>query len=168
MGVGEKGQIGFNEAGTSDKSRTRTVLLPYASRKRQSKNFNNDIKATPAAAITIGIATMLSAKKIVLMAWGEDKAQAVYDVVEGAASANCPASLLQRHENISIYVDANSASLLTRITAPWLVGPCTWSKKFVRKAVIWLCQKVGKPILKLSLKDYLENSLEEVLDQFGP
>ncbi|MBQ2452203.1 MAG: glucosamine-6-phosphate deaminase [Bacteroidales bacterium] len=168
MGVGEKGQIGFNEAGTGASSRTRNVLLSYSSRKRQAKNFNRDVKATPSSAITMGISTMRSAKKIVLMAWGEDKAQAVYDLVEASANINCPASLLQGHENISIYTDNNSASLLTRIVAPWLVGPCEWSPKYVRKAVIWLCQKVGKPILKLTQKDYLENSLEEILDKFGP
>lgn len=168
MGVGEKGQIGFNEAGTSVSSRTRNVLLSYSSRKRQAKNFNRDVKATPTSAISMGISTMRSAKRIILMAWGEDKAQAVYDLVEGAANINCPASLLQGHENISIYTDNNSASLLTRNEAPWLVGPCEWSPKFVRKAVIWLCQKVGKPILKLTQKDYLENSLEEILDKFGP
>ena len=168
IGVGEKGQIGFNEAGSSPSSRTRNVLLSYSSRKRQAKNFNGDMKATPTSAITIGISTMLSARRIILMAWGEDKAQAVYDFVEAAYNLNCPASLLQRHDNISVYVDSNSASLLTRITAPWCVGPCTWSPKYVRKAVIWLCQKVGKPILKLTQKDYLENSLEELLDKFGP
>ena len=168
MGVGEKGQIGFNEAGTGASSRTRNVLLSYSSRKRQAKNFNRDVKATPSSAITMGLSTMRSAKKIVLMAWGEDKAQAVYDLVEASANINCPASLLQGHENISIYTDNNSASLLTRIVAPWLVGPCEWSPKYVRKAVIWLCQKVGKPILKLTQKDYLENSLEEILDKFGP
>ncbi len=168
IGVGEKGQIGFNEAGTSAGSRTRNVLLSYSSRKRQAKNFNNDVKSTPSSAITIGIATMRSAKRIILMAWGEDKAQAVYDLSEMDANPACPASLLQGHENICVYTDNNSASLLTRFVAPWRIGPCHWSPKYLRKAVIWLCQTVQKPILKLTLKDYLENSLEEVLDIFGP
>ena len=168
IGVGEKGQIGFNEAGSTEKSRTRTVRFPYPSRKRQARNFNGDIAATPASAITIGISTMLSASRIILMAWGEDKAQAVKDIAEGEVSSTCPASFLQHHDNITLYVDENAASLLTRVTAPWLVGPCDWTRKFIRKAVVWLCQTVGKPILKLTEKDYLENGLGELLEKFGP
>ena len=165
MGVGEQGQLGFNEVGSSEKSRTRTVLLSYNSRKRQSVNFNGNIDETPRNAITMGISTMLSAKRIVLMAWGEDKAEIVRRIVEEKPTSDCPASFLQRHENISFYVDENSASLLTRNVAPWLVGPCEWTPKFVRKAVVWLCEKVQKPILKLTQGDYLSHGLGELLEQ---
>ena len=168
MGVGEKGQVGFNEAGASDKSRTRTVMLPYASRKRQAKNFAGNISETPSKAIAMGISTMLSAKKIYLIAWGEDKASVVKKVVEDPMDSSCPASLLQKHENISFYVEENSASLLTRNVAPWLVGPCEWTPKFIRKAVVWLCEQVHKPILKLTQGDYLANGLGELLEQQGP
>ena len=168
MGVGEQGQVGFNEAGSLDKSRTRVVQLSYKSRKAQAKNFNGDMIATPKAAITMGISTMLSAKRVILMAWGEDKANAVHDIVEGPINPACPASWLQFHDNISIYVDENSGSLLSRVVAPWLVGPCEWTPKFVRKAVVWLCETVHKPILKLQHQDYIENSLGELLEQKGP
>ena len=168
MGIGEKGQIGFNENGATEFSRTRTVLLPYGSRKRQSKNFSGCIEATPHTAIAMGISTMLSAKKIQLIAWGEDKAQVVKKVVEDKADAACPASLLQSHSNISFYVEDNSASLLTRNVAPWLVGPCEWTPKFIRKAIVWLCEQVHKPILKLTQKDYLAYGLGELLEQHGP
>ena len=168
IGIGEQGQVGFNEAGTTVKSRTRTVRLSYKSRKRQARAFNHDISATPQSAITIGIDTMLSASRIILMAWGEDKADAVKAIAEGVPSGDCPASLLQLHDNISFYVDDTAASNLTRIVAPWLVGPCDWTPKFVRKAVVWLCQTVGKPILKLTEKDYLDNSLSELIEKFGP
>ena len=168
MGVGEQGQVGFNEAGSLDKSRTRVVQLSYKSRKAQAKNFNGDISSTPKAAITMGISTMLSAKRIILMAWGEDKAGAVRDIVEGPINIACPASWLQKHDNISMYVENNSASLLSRVVAPWLVGPCEWTPKFVRKAVVWLCETVHKPILKLTHQDYIENSLGELLEQKGP
>ncbi len=168
IGMGESGQVGFNEAGTSQKSRTRTVLLPYQSRKRQAKNFNGDFKHTPSAAITIGIDTILSAKKIVLMAWGEDKAEAVLHVVESPQSSDFPASLLQGHPNITCFTDDTAASLLIRVVAPWKIGPCNWTRKFIRKAVVWLCQEVHKPILKLTQKDYLEHALGELLDKFGP
>ena len=167
MGVGEKGQIGFNENGASEFSRTRTVLLPYASRKRQAKNFAGNIEATPRTAIAMGISTMLSAKEICLIAWGEDKAQVVKQISEDPATPTCPASLLQKHGAISFYVEENSSSLLTRNVAPWLVGPCEWTPKFIRKAVVWLCEQVKKPILKLSQGDYLSNGLGELLEQYG-
>lgn len=168
IGIGTEGQIGFNEAGSSEKSRTRTVLLSHKSRKIQAKNFNGNIDATPRAAITIGIATMMSAKQIILMAWGEDKANAVHNIVEGAPSSLCPASFLQKHENISFYADDNAGSLLSRVVAPWLVGPCDWTPKFTRKAVVWLCEQVHKPILKLTYQDYIEHSLGGLLEQKGP
>ncbi|MBR4524626.1 MAG: glucosamine-6-phosphate deaminase [Bacteroidales bacterium] len=168
IGIGEEGQVGFNEAGSNEKTRTRTVRLSYSSRKRQARNFGNDLSSTPQSAITMGIGTMLTAKRIVLMAWGEDKANAVKAIVEGDVTTACPASLLQRHDHINFYVDATAGSLLTRVVAPWLVGPCDWTPKLVRKAVVWLCETVGKPILKLTDKDYLENSLGELLEQSGP
>ena len=168
MGTGEKGQIGFNEAGASDKGRTRTVLLPYTSRKRQAKNFAGSMHDTPDKAIAMGISTMLSAKKIHLIAWGEDKAAVVKQIVEDEMNPACPASYLQKHDNISFYVDENAASQLIRNVSPWLVGPCEWTPKFIRKAVVWLCEQVHKPILKLTQGDYLANGLGELLEQYGP
>ena len=167
IGVGEQGQVGFNEAGSNEKTRTRAVRLSYASRKRQSANFNHDMAATPDKAITLGISTMLSAGRIILMAWGEGKAAAVKAIAEGSIDPACPASYLQKHDHISFYVDEAAASLLTRSVAPWLVGPCDWTPKFIRKAVVWLCQTVGKPILKLTEKDYLDNNLSELLEKVG-
>ena len=167
IGVGEQGQVGFNEAGSNEKTRTRAVRLSYASRKRQAQNFGGDMAVTPDKAITVGIGTMLSAKKIILMAWGEDKAAAVKAIAEGNVDPAWPASYLQAHDHISFYVDEAASSLLTRSEAPWLVGPCDWTPKFVRKAVVWLCQTVGKPILKLTEKDYLENNLGELLEKVG-
>lgn len=168
IGVGEGGQVGFNEAGTSEKSRTRTVQLSYHSRKRQARNFNGDIQVTPKSAITMGIDTMMSARRIILMAWGESKAKVVKDVVEGDVDPACPASFLQKHDNITFFTDEMSSSLLVRNVAPWMVGPCTWTPKLVRKAVVWLCGKVKKPVLKLTQQDYMENSLGELIELYGP
>lgn len=168
IGVGNSGEVGFNEAGALETSRTRTVALSYKSRKIQARNFNGDLSVTPKAAITMGISTMMSARRIILMAWGESKANAVKDIVEGEVNPACPASYFQKHDNISLYTEENSASLLARVVAPWLVGPCEWSPKFIRKAVVWLCQTVHKPILKLTQQDYLENSLGELLELYGP
>jgi glucosamine-6-phosphate deaminase len=168
IGIGEQGQVGFNEAGSSEQSRTRTVLLSYPSRKRQARYFNGDISVTPKEAITMGISTMMSAKKVILMAWGETKAEAVARVVEGEIGSDCPASYFQHHPNVRMIVDEVSGSLLTRVVAPWLIGPCEWTPKFRRKAVIWLCQQVHKPILKLTHADYLQHSLEELLYLLHP
>ena len=168
IGVGEEGQVGFNEAGSNEKTRTRTVRLSYPSRKRQARHFGGELHATPQSAITMGIGTMLTAGRIVLMAWGEDKASAVKAISEGMRSLSCPASLLQSHDHISLYADQAAACLLTRSVAPWMVGPCDWTPKLVRKAVVWLCLRLDKPILKLTEQDYLENSLGELLELYGP
>ena len=167
MGVGELGQVGFNEPGSYAHSTTRLVQLSYNTRKNQDKFFSNP-NEVPKTAITMGMETIMSAKRVVLMMWGEDKAKVVEQIAEAPVNPECPASLLQKHTNISFYVEENAASLLTRIEAPWLVGPCEWTPKFIRKAVVWLCEQVGKPILKLSQKDYLTNGLSELLDQHGP
>ena len=166
-GIGPQGQVGFNEPGTTANSRTRTVRLSHETRKVQARNFQNDLSVTPTMALTIGIGTMLSAKRIILMAWGENKAAAVKAITEEDPSSSCPASLLQHHDNISFFVDQNAAAQLTRVVAPWLIGPCDWTRKLVRAAVVWLCQTVHKPILKLTEKDYLDNSLEELFEKYG-
>ncbi len=164
IGIGEDGQIGFNEPGSYAKSRTRLVQLSHNSRKTQAGAFHG-LEQTPKMAITMGIDTVMHAQRIILMAWGENKAQITREVVEGEISAQVPASHLQAHADIEVVIDENAAQLLTREVAPWLVGPCRWTPKFIRKAVVWLCGVVDKPILKLTYKDYIENSLGELLEQ---
>ena len=164
IGVGKDGQIGFNEPGTHAKSGTRLVQLSYQTRKTQSGAFGS-LEDTPKMAITMGIGTIMSAERIIMMAWGEDKANVIRSVVENEISEMVPASYLQAHSNIEVVIDEGAASQLTRVQAPWLVGSCEWSPKFTRKAVVWLCGVVNKPILKLTHKDYIENSLGELLEQ---
>ena len=164
IGVGKDGQIGFNEPGTHAKSGTRLVQLSYQTRKTQSGAFGS-LEDTPKMAITMGIGTIMSAERIIMMAWGEDKANVIRSVVENEISEMVPASYLQAHSNIEVVIDEGAASQLTRVQAPWLVGSCEWSPKFIRKAVVWLCGVVNKPILKLTHKDYIENSLGELLEQ---
>lgn len=163
IGMGVQGQIGFNEPGSYIKSVTRMVQLTYESRKAQLNIFNG-VEHTPKLAITMGLNTVMSAKRIVLMAWGEDKANVIKKVVEDDATRLIPASLLQNHPAIEAVVDDPAADLLTVRKAPWLVGPCDWTPRLVRKAVLWLCSVVKKPILKLTYKDYIEHSLGELLD----
>ena len=165
IGMGEQGQLGFNEPGSYDKSRTRLVQLSLGSRKMVSGLFSKT--EIPTMAITMGIETILKAKKIVLMAWGENKADAILRVVEGEETEMVPASLLQQHDDIEVVIDEIAGEKLTRVEAPWVVGQCEWTPKLVRKAVIWLCNKVEKPILKLTYQDYMKNSLADMLDSLG-
>lgn len=166
VGIGEHGQVGFNEAGAYAKSHTRLVKLTHNSRKVQSGAFFG-LQNTPKMAITLGLETVMRADRIIMMAWGENKAEVIRKVVEGPCTEQVPASVLQVHENIEVVTDENAGELLTRVQAPWLVGPCEWTRKFIRKAVVWLCGVVNKPILKLTYKDYIENSLGELLEKVG-
>ncbi len=164
IGMGEEGQIGFNEAGSYARSRTRLVQLSHNSRKAQAPAFNS-LHDTPKMAITMGLGTIMKAKKIILLAWGENKSSIVRKVVEGDVNSQVPATILQNHPNVEVVIDKDAAQFLTRVETPWLVGPCDWQPKFVRRAVVWLCGVVKKPILKLTYQDYIENSLGELLDQ---
>ena len=166
IGMGEQGQIGFNDQGSYAKSHTRLVELSHNSRKVQSSQFYG-LENTPKMAITMGLGTVMRADRIILMAWGEYKSEVVHQVVEGEITDLVPASHLQEHPAIELVIDENAAEKLTREQTPWLVGPCEWTPKFVRKAVVWLCGRVNKPILKLTYHDYLENSLGELLENCG-
>ena len=165
MGVGELGQIGFNEPGSYAHSTTRLVQLSYNTRKTQDKFFSNP-NEVPKMAITMGLETIMSAKKIVLMMWGEDKAKIARDLIEGEVTEEYPATCLQEHDDVHVVMDEAAAQELTRVKEPWLVAPPQeWNDKLVRKAVIWLCQTVNKPILKLTHQDYIKNSLSDLLER---
>ncbi len=166
LGIGRVGNIAFNEPGSRLNSTTRLILLDNASRLEASKVFGT-LESTPVSSITMGVSTILSAKKIYLMAWGEDKAAMIKECVEGKVSDIIPASYLQTHNNAHIVVDLLAAANLTRIQRPWLVTACEWNDKLVRSALVWLCAITGKPILKLTNKDYNENGLSELLALYG-
>ena len=166
LGIGRVGNIGFNEPGSRLNSTTRLILLDNASRNEASKMFGN-IENTPISSITMGVSTILAAKKVYLMAWGEEKAQMIKECVEGNITDTIPASYLQTHNNAHIAIDLSAAANLTRIQRPWLVTSCEWNDKLIRSAIVWLCQLTGKPILKLTNKDYNENGLSELLALYG-
>lgn len=155
VGIGLAGQIGHNEPGATRFSRTRKVRLG-----RTSTHFPIEDSA-----MTMGIATILEAKNIYLIAWGETKAAMVYNAVEGEISESVPASFLQYHQQCKLFVDDVAASKLSRIRTPWLLGSCQWNDRLVRKAVIWLCERVGKPVLKLTDADYRDNSMVEIIKE---
>ena len=165
MGVGELGQIGFNEPGSYAHSTTRLVQLSYNTRKNQDKFFSNP-NEVPKMAITMGLETIMGAKKIVLMMWGEDKASVAHRLIEGEVNEEYPVTCLQNHDDVQVVIDEAAAQELTRVKEPWLVAPpIEWSDKLIRKAVIWLCQTVDKPILKLTHQDYIKNSLSDLLER---
>ena len=166
LGIGRVGNIGFNEPGSRLNSTTRLILLDSDSRNDAAKLFGT-IDNTPVSSITMGVSTILGAKKVYLMAWGEEKAKMVKECVEGNITDTIPASYLQTHNNAHIVIDLSAASNLTRIQRPWLVTSCEWNDKLIRSAIVWLCQLTGKPILKLTNKDYNENGLSELLALYG-
>jgi len=166
LGVGHSGCIGFNTPGASLSSRTHLVLLDGDSRKEAARFFHT-IENIPSGAITMGLATILKAKNIILMAWGEEKSNHIRQTVEDKMNDMFPATCLQSHPNAKVVVDLQAAGALTRMRYPWLVTSCEWDNQLIRRAIIWLCQKTGKPILKLTNKDYNENDLGELLALYG-
>lgn len=166
LGIGRSGNIGVNIPGSDLNSQTRLTLLDNQSKKEAINTFGS-LDLVPVSAITMGISTMLQAKKITLIAWGEDKSNSVKNVVEGEKSEATPASWLQNHPNVRVFADLNAAYDLTRISQPWLVTSCDWTNSLIRRAIVWLCFRINKPILKLTNKDYQENGLGELLALFG-
>lgn len=166
LGIGRVGNIGFNEPGSQVNSTTRLILLDNTSRNDAAKLFGGT-ENVPVSSITMGISTLLSAKKLYLMAWGEDKAQMIKQTVENQISEVIPASYIQMHKNAQVVLDLSAATNLTRIQRPWLVTSCEWNSKLIRSAIVWLCMLTKKPILKLTNKDYNENGLSELLALYG-
>ena len=166
LGLGSKGNIGFNMPGSNIYSKTRLVVLDGDSINDAAAIFGTKDKV-PVSAITMGLSDMLEAKKVTLIAWGEQKAESVQVMVEGPVTDAVPASMLQTHANVKVVVDLSAADNLTRISYPWLVTSCEWHNMLIRRAIVWLCLKVDKPILKLTNKDYNENGLNELLAIYG-
>ncbi len=166
LGLGSKGNIGFNMPGSNLHSKMRLVMLDGDSRNDISSNFDSKDKV-PISAITMGIADMMAAKEIALLAWGEQKALSISEMVEGPITESMPASVLQTHPKVNIYINLDAAAELTRISHPWLVTNCDWTNKLIRRAIIWLCDIVNKPILKLTNKDYNDNGLSELITLYG-
>lgn len=166
LGIGRTGHIGFNEPGSPVTSRTRMVFLDSLTMKDASGEFGG-IENVPTKAITMGVGTIMKARKIILMAWGEAKASIIRATVEGTISDSVPATFLQMHPNVQFVIDESAAEGLTRANLPWLVSKVKWDDKLIRKAVIWLCQKVNKPILKVEDKDYTANGMADLVKTFG-
>jgi len=167
LGIGHTGHIACNEPGSMINSATRLITLDTITRIDAAGDFFGE-EYVPRYAITMGIGTILAAKKLILMAWGEGKARVIRNAVEGPVTDTLPTSYLQNHPNANVILDLAAASELTRVKTPWLVGLCNWNERLIRKAVVWLCQKTDKPILKLTDRDYNDNGMSDLITQHGP
>ncbi|OQP47890.1 glucosamine-6-phosphate deaminase [Niastella yeongjuensis] len=166
LGIGNNGHIGFNEPGSSILSRTRLITLDNSTRIANSHEFAN-ISEMPRLAITMGISTILKAKRILLMAWGPAKTAVVQKAVEDNVTEQIPASLLQQHNDSLFILDEIAAADLTRFKSPWLTGDIDWTPKMIRKAVVNMSLKVNKPLLSLTNNDYRDNGLGDLLVEQG-
>ncbi|WP_282080330.1 glucosamine-6-phosphate deaminase [Aquimarina algiphila] len=166
LGIGRTGHIGFNEPGSHYNSRTRLITLDHLTRTDAASSFLG-LENVPKRAITMGIGTVKEAKRIVLLAWGENKAEIIKKTIEGEITSQVPATYLQLHKNTTFVLDEGAASLLTQYKTPWLVGPCMWTEETISNAIIWLCELTSKSILRLTDKDYNDNGMESLLAKEG-
>ncbi len=162
LGIGRTGHIGFNEPGSWETSATRMVRLDSLTRRDAARDFGGE-HVTPYRAITMGIKSIFKAKTVYLLAFGAHKSEVMRLAVEGEITELLPASFLQKHPNVKAVLDTAAAECLSRMKTPWLVGICNWSDDLICKAVVWLSQKTGKPILKLTDEDYNEHGLSELI-----
>lgn len=167
LGIGRTGHIGFNEPGSSRDSATRRITLDRVTRQDAASDFRGE-QNVPHFAITMGVGTILRAKKLVLMAWGENKAAMVAKAVEGPMTEAVSASFLQDHADARFFIDTGASRELTRIKLPWLVGPTSWTPRETRRAMVWQAFKVKRPVLKLVDEHYNENGLSDLLSEQGP
>jgi len=166
LGIGKSGHIGFNEPGSPPQSRTRLVTLDSVTRKDAAADFFGEDNV-PHEAITMGVATILEAREIALIATGEHKAAIMQRAVEGEISPDVAATFLQRHPNAVAYLDLAAAAELTRIKTPWLLEPVEWTPAMTERAVVWLAEQAGKAMLKLTARDYAEHHLSPLLAKHG-
>ena len=166
LGIGRTGHIGFNEPGSHYNSGTRNITLDHITRVDASSAFLG-IENVPRVAITMGISTIRKAKRIVLLAWGINKAVVVKKAIEGEITSEIPSSYLQNHDNVTFVLDEGAAQELTRIKTPWLVKPCVWTDPLTLKASVWLSQLKQKSILKLTDSDYNNNGMSNLLINHG-
>lgn len=166
LGIGRTGHVGFNEPGSSITSKTRLIALDSLTILDAASGFFG-IENVPRRAITMGVGTIMKAKRVFLMAWGEGKAGIVKKAIEGEVTNQIPATFLQEHPNVEFLLDDASSAELTRSKTPWLLGPINWTDQMLKKAVVWLSTTLDKPILKLRDEDYSEHGMNDVLIDIG-
>jgi glucosamine-6-phosphate deaminase len=167
LGIGRTGHIGFNEPGSQINSRTRLITLDIVTRIDAAKDFTH-LNEVPMRAITMGVQNIMNSERIILVALGEAKAEIIKQTLEEPVTERVPASYIQLHSNATVILDEPAAAELTRIKTPWLLDTCEWNDRLIRKAAVWICQKLKKPILKLTGKDYNENGMGDLVTKYGP
>ncbi|HVH13981.1 MAG TPA: glucosamine-6-phosphate deaminase [Longimicrobium sp.] len=166
LGIGKTGHIGFNEPGSGVDSRTRLIALDTVTRRDAAADFFGEDNV-PTEAITMGVASILDAKEIALVATGEHKAMILRRAVEGEPDPDVAATYLQKHPHATFYIDPAAAAELTRVKTPWIVGEVKWTRDLEMRAVIWLSEISGKSILRLDANDYREHHLSSLLARYG-
>ena len=166
LGIGKTGHIGFNEPGSGPESRTRLITLDTVTRRDAAADFFGE-EFVPREAITMGVATIMDAREIAILATGEHKSSIVRRAVEGEVDVEVAATFLQRHPNTTFYVDRAAGADLTRIATPWLIDEVKWTQDLMVRAVIWLSQQTGKAILKLTQRDYADHKLSSLVSKYG-
>jgi glucosamine-6-phosphate deaminase len=166
LGIGRTGHIGFNEPGSGLESRTRLVTLDLVTRKDAAADFFGE-ENVPREAVTMGVATILEARQVLILATGEHKAHIVRRSVEGDVDHEIAATFLQRHPDTTFYLDAAAAGYLTRVATPWLLGSVKWTEQLTINAVVWLSRQTEKAILKLTQRDYAEHRLSSLVAKHG-
>ncbi len=167
LGIGRTGHIGFNEPGSRKTSQTRLVTLDSVTRRDAGAGFFGE-ENVPHRALTMGVGTILEARKIIIMAFGEHKAPIVAKTLEYEQTESVTASFLQGHRDTTFLLDEAAGAELTVFRRPWEVSVVHWTPERIRQAVIWLALKVGKALLKLSEEDFREHHLYDLLREHGP
>jgi glucosamine-6-phosphate deaminase len=166
LGIGKTGHIGFNEPGSGAESRTRLVHLDAVTRADAAADFFGE-EYVPREAVTMGIATIMEAREIAILATGEHKANVVRRAVEGEIDVEVAATFLQRHPNTTFYLDYAAAAELTRIKTPWLLDEVNWTEALMLRAVIWLSEQTKKAVLKLTQRDYADHRMSSLVAKYG-
>ncbi len=167
LGVGPNGSIGFNEPYTSIRSKTRLTTLDPITRQAAASDFFSETNV-PMQGLTVGMATIMQAKKILVMAFGDHKAKIMKRVVEDNPSEAVPASRLRDHADINYLIDKPAAAALTSVITPWVVMSVTWDDAMIKRAVLWLCERTQKALLKLTDDDFRDHGLHQLLRLHGP
>lgn len=167
LGIGMNGHIGFNEPFSVRRSRTRLCTLDPITRRGVASDFFGE-ENVPTQALTVGMGGILSARRILLLAIGEHKANIVVETLEKPVNDRVPASYLQEHGDVRVLLDAPASSLLKGASTPWLLGNVVWSDDLIKRATLWLCKQTGKALLKLDSDDFRAHDLHQLLRHHGP
>ncbi len=167
LGIGRNGRIGYNEPFAVHNSRTRFAVLDPVTRRDAASDFFSE-EYVPTHGLTMGIGTILESRKIILVAFGENKAKIVHEATEGPMTDRVPASFLRDHPDATFLLDEAAGADLTGMATPWVLGNVQWTEPLIKRGVLWLAQQTGKALLKLEDRDFRDHNLHQLLREHGP